>query len=242
MLLPSPPSLADRSRRAARLVAALVLSAASAATAGAQTSRADPTDVQGWYQLGVDVDLPRKWESSIEYRLRTVENASAYRGSYLTTEIGRELFRRVSLFASYRYADVDAEVTHRFALGAEVARKLGRATLSFRPQVQHRLQGGDDEQGTDAKTLVRTRLKLAHPLTGSLGVYASTEPYLDPTAGWAMDNWRNTVGTKWEYAKGKTVDLFYIYRPDYAKSYDRTFHVVGMNLGFDVKLGGRKKE
>jgi hypothetical protein len=235
MPLSSP---ADRSRRAASLAAALLLSAAAA---GAQTSRADPSDVQGWYQLGVDLDLPKKWEASAEYRLRTVDNASDYHGSYLTGEIGRELFRRVSLFANYRYADVEAEVTHRLGIGAKVSRKLWGTTVSFRPQVQHRLQGGDDEQGTDAKTMVRTRLKLAHPLTRSIGLYASTEPYFDPTAGYALDNWRNTVGTKWEYAKGKTVDQFYIYRPDYAKSYDRTFHVVGMSLGFDVKMSGKNE-
>ena len=168
-----------------RLSALLALSAAAA---HARTSRADPSDVQWWYQLGIDLDLPEKWEASAEYRLRTSDNASAYRGSYLTTEVGRELLERVALFASYRYADVDAERTHRFGLDAELSRKLWGTTLSFGPQVQHRLQGGDDEQGTDAKTMVRTRLKLARPLTGSLGVYASTEPYFAPTAGCALDN------------------------------------------------------
>ena len=235
--MPLLQPLSDAATRAA-LAAALLLPAAT--TAHAQTSRADPTDVQGWYQLGVDLDLPKKWEASAEYRLRTVDGASQYRGSYVTGEIGRALGKHLSLFANYRYADVEEEVTHRVGLGAELQRRLGGTTLSFRPQVQHRFQGGDDEQGTDARTLVRTRVKLQQRLTSRLAVYASTEPYLDFAAAYPLDNWRNTVGTKWEYARGKTVDLFYIYRPDYAKSYNRTFHVLGVGLGFDATIAGKK--
>jgi hypothetical protein len=224
-----------------RLGAAATLLLAAAGTAGAQPSRADPSDVQGWYQVGVDLDLPKKWKSGVEYRLRTEDNASAYRGSYVTGELGRTVRKGITLFGNYRFADVDAEITHRLGLGGEASRKVRGTTLSFRPQVQHRLQGSDDEQGSDAKTLVRTRLQLKRPLTKRFEVYASTEPYFNFDADYPVDNWRNTAGVEWEYLSGKTVDLFYIYRPDYAKSYNRTFHVVGMNLGFDVKVPGGKK-
>ena len=221
------------------LAAALLLPAAAA---GAQTSRADPSDVQGWYQVGVDLDLPKKWKSSLDYRLRTEDNATHYRGSYVTGEVGRTVHRRVELFASYRLADVDAEVTHRFGLGAQASRKIRGATLSFRPQVQHRLQGSDDEQGTDAKTLVRTRLQLKGRVARWLELYGSTEPFFTFAGGaeYPVDNWRNTLGAEVEYGGGRTLDLFYVDRPDYAKSYNRTFHVVGVNLGFDVKVSGRK--
>ena len=224
-----------------RLGAATLLVAGAYGPAGAQTSRADPSDVQGWYQVGVDLDLPKKWKSSLDYRLRTEDNASAYRGSYATAELGRTVRKGMTLFGNYRFADVDAEITHRLGVGGEASRKLRGTTLSFRPQVQHRLQGSDDEQGSDAKTLVRTRLELKRGLGRRFEVYASTEPFFNFDADYPVDNWRNTGGVEWEYMSGKTVDLFYIYRPDYAKSYNRTFHIVGMNLGFDVKLSKGKK-
>ena len=225
-------------------LAALVAASGLAAPAHGQTSRSDPTDVQSWYGAGLQLDLPHKWEASADYRLRMIGNASHYRGSYVTGELGYAVRKHVSLFANYRFADVTEDgIAHRFGVGVDGSRKWLGTTVSFRPQVQHRLAGTDDEQGGDgdAKTVWRTRLQLKRPLTNALDVYASTEPYFDFAASYPVDNWRNTLGMKYEYAPGKKLDLFYIYRPDYAKSYNRTFHVVGMSLDFDAKLGrGRR--
>ncbi len=67
-------------------------------------------------------------------------------------------------------------------------------------------------------------------------MYASVEPYFTfETGEYPIDNIRNTLGLKYEYAKNKKVEVYYIYRPDFAKSYNRTFHVIGVNVSFKAK-------
>jgi hypothetical protein len=38
------------------------------------------------------------------------------------------------------------------------------------------------------------------------------------------------VGVKLAVLEDVALDLFYIYRPDYARYYDRTFHVIGLEV------------
>jgi hypothetical protein len=241
------PTPTTAPRRAAALLPlpALVALLAAATPARAQTSRADPTDFQSWYGSRLRLDLPRRWEASLQYRLRLVDNSSLYRGSYATGEVGYSPAKRVSLFGSYRLAAVDEGTFHRYAAGAEAGRKLRATTLSLRTMVQYQKQNfaGNDETSSDEDTFLRTRVEAKRPLSKALDVYASTEPYfkLGEGSDYPVDNWRNTLGLKWAYAKGRKVDLFYIYRPDYGKRYNRTFHVVGVDLDFDVKVRGRGK-
>jgi hypothetical protein len=233
-------------RRTRRAAAALLCAAPlAAAPASAQTSRGDPTDFQSWLGAGVQLDLPNRWETSLEYRARLVDNASAYRGSYVTGTVGYGPRKRLAVFTSYRLAAVDDGTYHRYAVGAEQKAKLRGATLAFRPMVQYQRQNfeGNDETSSDTDAFVRTRFEVERGVTRSLDLYASTEPYfkLGEAGGYPVDNWRNTLGAKYEYARGRTLDLFYIYRPDYAKSYNRAFHVVGMDLDLDVKVRRRRK-
>jgi hypothetical protein len=70
------------------------------AVAQSQTSRSGPVDLHARYALGVNVNLPDGWEAAFEYEMRMVDNASAYRGSYLTSELGYELTDWLSLFSN----------------------------------------------------------------------------------------------------------------------------------------------
>jgi hypothetical protein len=230
---------------AAALTLASLGACLGAAPALAQTSRADPTDFQSWLGAGVKLDLPNRWESSLDYRARLVDNASAYRGSYVTGEVGYNPTKRLGVFTSYRLAAVDDGTYHRAAVGAEQKGRLRGTTLAFRSMVQYQRQNfdGNDEGSSDTDAFVRTRLEAQRAVTRSVDVYASTEPYFKLGAGsqYPVDNWRNTLGVKYEYAKGRKLDLFYIYRPDYGKSYNRAFHVVGADLDIEVKVRGRGK-
>ncbi len=88
---------------------------------------------------------------------------------------------------------------------------------------------------------MRTRFEVKRQVSSRFDVYASTEPYFTSGDGYLVDNWRNTVGAKIDVATGRRLDLFYIYRPDYAKAtYNRTFHVMGVDLDWSVKISRRK--
>lgn len=225
---------------------ALALAAllASAGAGRAQTSREDPTDFQTWYSAAVNVDLPDGWEASARYRLRMQDNASAYAGSYLTGELGYRPLKGLTLLGDYRLALVEGGTYHRVGVGVDASRRVGGGTtLSFRPMVQYQRQRfADDDEGGDEDLLLRTRLRVRHRISKPLDVYASTEPYFTFERGeHPVDNWRNTVGLQYEFARDRKVDLFYIYRPDYARDYNRSFHVVGVNLEFDVKWPRRRR-
>jgi hypothetical protein len=220
------------------LLAAL-LAAATSADALAQTSRADPTDLQAWYAVGLGFDMPARWEGELRYRARTVDNASEYRGSYITAELARRLAPGGPLTATagYRLALVDDATAHRFSIALEAAHRTGATTLSLRPmlQYQHRIFD-DDVDGSESATLLRTRARVRHRLGSAVAFYGSVEPYFNFGDGYFIDNLRNTAGVSVRYAQGRRIDLFYIYRPDFAKSYNRTFHVIGVDLDFTVRV------
>lgn len=217
--------------------AAVILALAIAAGAEAQTSRADPVDLQAWFGTSLKLDLPNKWESTLEYRARLINEAAEYKGSYFTLEGAKGVGSGIALITHYRLAKVEGGTYHRIGLGAQAAREFGDTELSFRPQLQYQKQHfiDDDETSSDADTYLRTRVLVKQKLSKRIDLYGSVEPYFKFGAEYPIDNWRNTIGTKLEYSKGKRVDLFYIYRPDYAKSYNRTFHIVGVNLDFAWK-------
>ena len=199
----------------------------------AQTSPTNPSDVQAWYGAVLELDLPNGFEASLEYRLRMVDDASSYRGSYWTAEGAYGLSDWLSALAAYRLALVNGGTYHRYAIGAEAQYDPSDALrLSFRPYLQHQQQNfpDNDEQAGDEKTLLRTSLRARYELRDGLDVYASTEPYFAFGEDYPVDNWRNTFGVKYNVFGDVAVDLFYIYRPDYARSYNRTFHVIGVEL------------
>ncbi|MBK8250517.1 MAG: DUF2490 domain-containing protein [Gemmatimonadetes bacterium] len=221
----------------------LLLGALVATSSGAQTSRSDPTDLQAWYGGSLRLDLPSRWRASAEYRLRMVDNAHQVRGSYVTLGASRRVAGPLRFLSSYRLALVNEGTFHRVAGGAEAEREVGDVTLGLRGLVQYQKQNftDNDETSSDEDTFVRARLELSHRLSDRVDLYASSEPYLALGANHVVDNWRNTVGTKLELAKGRKLNLFYIYRPDYAKAtYNRTFHVIGVDLDWTVKVGGGK--
>lgn len=219
-----------------RLLVGLFLASA----AGAQTSRSDPTDLQAWYGGSLRLDLPNRWRASAEYRLRMVDNASAVRGSYITLGGSRRVTGPLRVLGSYRLALVDNGTFHRYAAGVEAERETGAFTLGIRGLLQHQRQNftDNDETSSDEDTFVRARLEVARALGKRVDVYASSEPYLAVGADQVIDNWRNTMGAKFELAKGRKLNLFYIYRPDYGKAtFNRTFHVIGVDLDWTVKVG-----
>jgi uncharacterized protein DUF2490 len=199
----------------------------------AQTSFVDPVDLQSRFEMQVNLDLPRRWEMSLGYELRLTDNVSSYHGSYFTGELRRSVGSHLSVFGNYRLARLTDEVAHRFGIGAELKTKRGRVNLSLRPlfQFQHKVL---DDAEQDVQQVLRTRLKASLKAARHVEVYGSVEPYFAFSALYPIDNWRNTAGVQWEFRKDLTLDLYYIYRPDYGRFYNRTFHILGVEMSIDL--------
>lgn len=201
----------------------------------------DRTDVQGWYAAKLTLDLPSKWEAGLQWRARYDDDVSSWRGAYVTTDVAKEI-GAWTIEGSHRLAVVDGDRYHRVAAGGSWERRSGATRFTARALLQRQLQVFDanDETGTGATTFLRTRVQLRRTLSPRLSVYASLEPYFAFGADYPIDNWRNTVGTRWSLGGGRTMDVYYIYRPDYSKAYNRTFHVIGVDLDATIKVPRRR--
>ena len=228
-------------RRMAAAVCLTALGVGSSYPCAAQTSRSDPTDVQSRVGTQVTLDLPDKWLASFQYQARMVDDLSRYRGSYLYADVERGLGDHLAASADYRLALVDRGTYHRIGVGVEASGKIGRAKWSFRPRLQFQRQhfDGDDDFGSDDDVYLRTRAALKYTLSERWAVTGSVEPYFKFGADYPVDNWKNTLTLEYELTKGVKLDGFYAFRPDYGKSYNRTYHIVGTELEITVKVPRR---
>ncbi|MFM7672826.1 MAG: DUF2490 domain-containing protein [Bacteroidota bacterium] len=209
----------------------------------AQTSASDPVDVQGWYGVGVGMDLKKKWSAGIDYQARFQNNLASYKGSYISFSGSKGISKRIDLLAEYRLGLVTGAMLHRFSVGGEYQPKSKAVDLGIRILVLNNIQDFEDPTSASKKTgFWRARLKVGKKLTKKCEGYLSTEPVMQFGGNSFVDNWRNTIGTKWKVGSNAKLDVFYMYRPDYAKaSYNRLFHVVGLSLDFSTAPGKKKK-
>jgi len=207
----------------------------------AQTSKSDPTDVQGWYGAGLKLDLPKKWAVNFDYQSRFYNNLKTYNGSYISLGFSKKIISLIELMAEYRLSLVQKGTYHRYSLGGELSKDIRKVELSLRMLFQNQLQDFDDAtKDNDNSNYWRARFGVKYRFLKRFDLYASVEPIIKFGGRYFLDNWRNTVGIKARIFPGAKIDLYYIYRPDYAKSYNRTFHVIGLNVDYTLKLGKKK--
>jgi hypothetical protein len=215
------------------LAVALAGALVSGAPLRAQTSLRDPVDLRSRFAMQVNLDLPRRWEMSLGYELRLSDNVSSYHGSYFTFELTRSLGSHLSVFGNYRVARLGGDLADRYGIGAELETQRGRINLSLRPSFQSQQKVLDDEE-QGVRQVLRTRAKASFAAARHVKVYGSVEPYFAFNGLYPIDQWRNTAGVQWEFRKDLTIDLFYIYRPDYERVYNRTFHILGAEMSIDL--------
>lgn len=200
-------------------------------------------DFQTRYGFLLKGDFPKRWTGAFQYELRMVNNASEIRGSYFTVEVGRKPWagRNLELAGHYRLAAVRTGTDHRLALGLEGTRKFGATALSLRTLLQRQWRMRDDDEGAGAETFLRVRPRGKRPLGERWAVSLAVEPYFTFAEGeYPVDNWRNVLTLQYSLGKGKRLDLYYMYRPDYARSYNRTFHTVGIQAEMDFRIPPRR--
>jgi hypothetical protein len=208
----------------------------------AQTSKADPTDVQGWYGGTLDFNLPRKWTAELDYQARYFNNVRTFNGSYISVGASKEVSDFLVLQAEYRLALVSGLTSHRVSIGAEASQQFGEVGISLRALIQNRVQDFDDATiSNDHSGYWRVRLGAKVNLVKKLNMYVQTEPIMKFGGVYFIDNWRNTIGLKYKLSKQLKLDAYYIYRPDFAKAtYNRLFHINGVSLIYSLKPNGPK--
>lgn len=204
----------------------------------AQTSRTDPNDNQGWFGAKLKVDLPSGWGTSLDYQARFINDVNMYNGSYTTVGATKKIIKHVELQADFRLAVVEKGTYYRGSFGFEASKEIGNFDFGLRMLVQNQLQDFDDEyKDNQREGYWRAKFETSYAPTEGVDLYVSTEPIMKFGGVRPIDNWRNSAGVKIKVAKRTKLNLFYMYRPDYAKSsYNRLFQVVGLNLDYTLKI------
>jgi hypothetical protein len=198
----------------------------------AQTSRTDPNDNQGWYGAKLKLDLPSGWETSLDYQARFINDFNMYNGSYTTIGAAKKIAKHIELQGDFRLALVEKGTYYRGSFGFEASNGFGDFDFGLRMLVQNQLQDFDDEYKDNQRDgYWRVKLETNYAPT------VSTEPIMKFGGVRPIDNWRNIAGVKIKVAKRTKLNLFYMYRPDFAKAtYNRLFQVVGVNLDYTLKI------
>lgn len=203
-----------------------------------QTSKSNPNDVEGWASIDFNFNLPKKFEFEFSYQARTENNISRYKGSYFTTEIGYKVSKKIKTFSSFRYAAINNGNSSRIGAGLEYSDQIQKWEVIFKPQMQYTIKYAEDgDIDNSNKWILRTKLGIKYPLSKKIDAYSSIEPFcIFDQAEYFINNIRNTIGLKYEYSKNRKLDLFYIYRPDFSRSYNRIFHIIGVNIDLAWKI------
>jgi hypothetical protein len=206
----------------------------------AQATRTDPIDVQGWFGAGIDFDLPKKWQAGIEYQSRVENNIKTLKGSYYSFSLEKEIIKHLSLIGQYRLSKVQGEQFSRYGFGLMLDKKLGEIKTDLRLLYQNKqLDLVDPINQEPADHYLRARLRAKKELSKKLDLIASLEPIYRVQQGVRIDNYRIQGGIRIHFNKAASLDLFYLNRPDYFKSYKRQYHVFGTAFSYEFKIKKR---
>ena len=202
-----------------------------------QATKSDPVDKQGWFSAGVDLDLPKKWKAEIEYQARAFNDLKTFNGSFYSIGVEKGLASWFALQTEYRLSKVLKGTYNRISAGFVLDKKVKDVKLDLRVLYQNQVQDFDDpSKENDKNNFVRMRMRMRKDLSDKVDVILSFEPIYQLRSGLQIDNYRILGGIRYQIVKSSTLDLFYLNRPDYAKSYKRQYHVFGIAFKHEIKV------
>jgi hypothetical protein len=206
-------------------------------TGYAQATKSDPIDQQGWFSAGVDLDLPKKWKAEIEYQARVFNDFKTFNGSFYSIGVEKGLTSWLSLNTEYRLSKVLKGTYNRISAGFVVDKKVEDIKLDLRVLYQNQVQDFDDPaRESNDNNFVRMRMRGRKDVSKKIDLIVSFEPIYQLKSGLQIDNYRIQGGLRYKMTKSSTLDLFYLNRPDYAKSYKRQYHVFGIAFKQEIKI------
>ena len=202
-----------------------------------QATKSDPVDMQGWFGANVEADLPKKWSADLSYQARLNNNLANFNGSYYSVGLKKQLVKPLSVLVEYRLAKVLKGTYNRYSAGLEVDFNMKKFKSDIRLLYQNQIQDFDDPlKETDKDHFLRVRIRARVPLIKKTSLVLSTEPIYGTSSGFKIDNYRHQAGLRYDIKKYLQLELFYINRPDYAKSYKRQYHIVGTTFSYSFKV------
>ncbi len=204
------------------------------------------TDVQLWTSVKIKKDLPKRFSIAAQYELRLQNYMAALKGSYLSAEVEYEIINKyLSTEFEYRYVTSFQKDKHRFGWGITGKYKYGKVSFSDRVtyQREHEYFNTSYESGHEPTNYIRNRLQIKYDFKKHWEAYVSTEPFIQLSNKYCgVDRMRNIAGIDWEFKKGHTLDLFYVFQIDIHQKNPDITHAIGLMYEWDVPKFKRKKK
>lgn len=211
--------------------------------AHAQATRSDPTDVQGWFSTALGFDLPKKWSAEMEYQARLFNNLNTFNGSYYSFGLEKKINKYIAVTAEYRLAKVLKGTYHRYSGGFVLDKKWKKTRTDLRVLYQNQIQDFDDPASErQFNHYIRARFRIRQPINKKTSLLFAVEPIYKLSPGITIDNYRIQTGLRYAILPMLDAEVYYINRPDYAKSYKRKYHVVGAGVKYEIKVNKKKSK
>jgi hypothetical protein len=202
-----------------------------------QATKSDPVDKQAWMKAGVDFDLPKKWKVDVEYQARIFNDLRTFNGSFYSLGVEKGLSSWFAMQAEYRLAKVLKGTYNRITAGFVLDEKVRDVKLDLRVLYQNQVQDFvDPAKENDKNNFVRIRMRGRKEIVDKVDINLSAEPIYQVQSGLQIDNYIFQAGLVYHFTKATSLDLYYLNRPDYAKSYKRQYHVFGIAFKHVIKI------
>jgi hypothetical protein len=209
-----------------------------------ESAQAQTSDFQLWNAIELRQDLRKGFDVSMQFQSRFDNNASQFRGSYMSSKLGYSLSKIVSLDADIRYSTSSSWDRIRYGIGINAQGKTAGFNLSakLKYQYQHFLQRVPEFGINPPIHNFRIKFGVERKIVKKLKVFLSVEPlYRQKSTTLYFKRIRNTIGLQWSPIKKTTLEASYIYQPQWNSS--KTIHVMQFSISHDLpKKWYRKKE
>ncbi len=210
------------------------------------TAQEYETDVQLWTGVKLKKDLPKRFSVAVQYEVRLQNYMAAFKGSYFYAGVEYEIIKKyLSAEFEYRYVTSFQKDKHRFCWDLTGKYKFGKFSFSDRLayQREHEYFNNSYENGHEPTNYIRNRLQIKYDFKKHWEAYVSTEPYIQLSNKYrGVDRIRSIAGIDWEFKKGHTLDLFYVFQIDIHQKNPDISHSIGLMYEWDLPKFKKKRK
>lgn len=209
------------------------------------TLKAQEQDRQLWLIYRFNKDLKKGFNVGAQYQLRLGNNMSSFRASRFYGIVGYRINKYLATQFVYKYATSYRRDEHIFFVSATGRYRWDYFTLSYRMAYQrvHQYFARNYEPGREPQNEWRHRVTLRYEVHRTFDVYTYVEPYiLFVNQRTFFDRLRTSVGVDWHFYKYNTLNVFYIFQPEYNRARPQWQHTLGLSFELDLPKKLKKKK
>ena len=194
----------------------------------------------------LNMDLPKKFNFSVEYQYRVKNNISTFQGSYFSGNLEYAFVKNfLSGEVEYRYQTNYNRNVNVLGLGITVKEEVKKFRFSNRLLFQQKFEytGSEFEPGHEPYTYLRDKIEAKYKCSKKLDATLFAEPffYLSGSQN-ELRAIRFAAELDWEFKKRHTMNAFYYIQPGYGSASDKIIYTVGLMYKYELPKFWKKEK